>query len=53
MYTVYSLEKFCAMPDLDTWWFMKEIKNEPDGLYYDRNFFVVKIETHNQNGDII
>ena len=45
IYTVYSLEKFCGLPDLDTWWFMKEIKNEPDGMYWDRNVFIIKIET--------
>ena len=45
IYTVYSLEKYDRLPELDHWWFMKEIKDEPDGVYYDQRNLFVKIKT--------
>ena len=47
-YTVYSSEKFITLPDLNTWWFMKEIKDKPDGMYYDGQCMFVKIITKEQ-----
>jgi hypothetical protein len=42
---VYSSEKFNTLPDLNTWWFMKKIKDKPDGIYYDGQCMFVKIIT--------
>jgi len=44
-YTIYYEEAWGGFPDLHNWWFFKEIKDEPDGLYYDKRDHFIEIKT--------
>jgi len=44
-YTIYSHYALGGFPYLDNWWFFKEVKDEPDGLYYDKRNHFIEIKT--------